>query len=124
MGQVRIPGTSMHGVHCKTPEHGSDGRIRGPFRFSRCRRPETDIRTVKAVSLGEPCRRSGEYSHPENAPLVEKTLGMSPHRMRRARLAARAILAAVALVTGRPAAAHHSYAMFDASRKITLHGTL
>jgi hypothetical protein len=35
-----------------------------------------------------------------------------------------AILFAVALFTGRPAAAHHSYSMFDASQRMTLSGTL
>jgi len=44
--------------------------------------------------------------------------------MGRARLATPAILLALALVTVRSAAAHHSYAMFDASRKIVLHGTV
>jgi len=44
--------------------------------------------------------------------------------MGRARFVAPAILTALALVIGRTAAAHHSYAMFDASRKIMLHGTV
>ncbi len=56
--------------------------------------------------------------------MVKKIPRTSAHCRGRARLAAPAILVALALVTGRTATAHHSYAMFDASRKITLHGTV
>ena len=42
----------------------------------------------------------------------------------RARIVRASILIALAIVVGRPAAAHHSYAMFDHTKSLTLHGTL
>ena len=54
----------------------------------------------------------------------KKILGTSARCTSRVRLAAAAIVVALALVIGRSAAAHHSYAMFDASRNIVLHGTV
>lgn len=44
--------------------------------------------------------------------------------MGRERLVAPAILIALTLIAGRSAAAHHSYAMFDASRTVLLRGTV
>ena len=55
---------------------------------------------------------------------MKKIPRISAHCRGRIRLAAPAILVALALVTGQTATAHHSYAMFDAGRRIMLHGTV
>lgn len=56
--------------------------------------------------------------------MVKKIPRISAHCKGRARVAVPELLIALALATGRPVAAHHSYAMFNASRTIKLHGTV
>lgn len=61
---------------------------------------------------------------PGDAALTKRVLGTPVHCSYRAPLAARASLVALAFVIAQSAAAHHSYAMFDASKTVMLHGTV
>ena len=56
--------------------------------------------------------------------MANEILGTCADCVGRARRVAQAILLALAIVTAQSAAAHHSYAMFDASRNLVLRGTV
>jgi hypothetical protein len=81
---------------------------------------------IRSGSIGV---RRPELSHrvehsPENLVLLQEPLTPALDCTARARILRASILIAVALTAARSAPAHHSYAMFDPTKSVALHGTL